>query len=92
MRLGVDALCLLGYRAHQALPSARNFRRQDEDALVELAALRHDHKGYMSRARQRIPMLEDILQAEHRDPGSERDAGWDVESLRHDLGRATDDG
>ena len=55
--------------------SARRFRCHDEDALAELATLRHDQKGYISRARQRIRMLEDTLLAEHQDDGAERDAG-----------------
>ncbi len=92
LQAGVGALRLLGFRAHQALRSAKKFRCHDEDALRELAAMRHDKKRYISRARERIRLLEEILQAEHRDEGVERDAGWDVESLRRDFGRVAEDG
>ncbi|MDH5197233.1 MAG: monovalent cation:proton antiporter-2 (CPA2) family protein, partial [Gemmatimonadota bacterium] len=42
LRVGVDALRLLGHRAHQATRAAARFRRHDEDALRELMAARHD--------------------------------------------------
>ncbi len=90
LRLGADALCLLGFRSYQATRSARKFRCHDDDALRELAALRHDQKRYLSKARERIRLLEEILLAEHRDAGEERDAGWDVESLRRDFGGGAD--
>ncbi|MDA8018830.1 MAG: glutathione-regulated potassium-efflux system protein KefC [Thermoanaerobaculia bacterium] len=82
---GVDALCHLGFRRFQATRSANKFRCHDEETLRELAEMRHDRKQYMNHARERIRFLEETLQAEHHDP-TERDAGWDVESLREDLG------
>ncbi len=86
LQTGVRALQLLGFRAHQALRSARKFRCYDEDALRELAGMRHDRKRYMSRARERIRILEEILLAEHRDDDVDRDAGWDTESLQREFG------
>jgi voltage-gated potassium channel Kch len=82
---GVDALCHLGFRRFQATRSANKFRCHDEAALRELAEMRHDRKQYMNHARERIRFLEETLQAEHEDTG-ERDAGWDVESLRKEYG------
>ena len=38
LRLGVEALRLLGFRAHHAHRAAQTFRRHDERALRELAA------------------------------------------------------
>lgn len=88
LRMGVDALRLLGFRAFQAQRSARKFRCHDEDALRELATMRHDRKQYLNRARQRIRLLEEAIQGEFEAEGRERDAGWDVDTLRREFGES----
>ncbi len=86
LRLGVRALRLLGFRAHQAHRAAQTFRRHDVRAVRELAAVRHDRKRYLGAARQRIEELEELLLADLEDAGEMRDAGWDPESLREEYG------
>ena len=86
LRLGVEALRRLGFRAHQAHRAAQIFRRHDERALRELAQMRHDRKRYLSAARRRIEELEELLESDLDDPGEMRDAGWDPESLREEYG------
>ena len=86
LKLGVQALRLLGFRAHQAHRAAQTFRRHDEQAVRELAAMRHDQKLYISTARQRIEDLEELLLGDLADPGEMRDAGWDPDSLRQEYG------
>lgn len=86
LRMGVDTLRLLGFRAYHAHRAARTFLRHDETALRELADMRHDHKKYLTTARARIRDLEETLLAELATPGDERDAGWDAESLRKEFG------
>jgi monovalent cation:proton antiporter-2 (CPA2) family protein len=86
LKLGVDALRLLGFRAHHAHRAAQTFRRHDEASLRELAAMRHDQKLYLSTARQRIEDLEELLLGDLEDAGEMRDAGWDPESLRQEYG------
>jgi monovalent cation:proton antiporter-2 (CPA2) family protein len=86
LRVGVDALRLLGFRAHQATRAAQKFRRHDEAVLRELLATRHDRAGFINLARQRIRDLEQALQADLADTGETRDVGWDVESLRAEFG------
>jgi len=87
LRAGVDALRLLGFRAYQANRAARTFRRHDEVALRELARMHRDEKAYISRARQRIQDLEEILTAELEAGGENRDAGWDVDGRREEIQR-----
>ncbi|NVO32289.1 monovalent cation:proton antiporter-2 (CPA2) family protein [Hymenobacter lapidiphilus] len=86
LRLGVDALRLLGVRAYHAQRAARTFLRHDELALRELAAVRKDRKTYFSTARQRIQELEQLL---HFDAANENlgevNEGWDNESLRQEV-------
>jgi monovalent cation:proton antiporter-2 (CPA2) family protein len=86
LRLGVDALSMLGVRAYHAHRSARTFRRHDEESVRHLAGMRHDHKTYINTARQRISDLEQLLLSELEGHDETVDAGWDVESLRQDFG------
>jgi monovalent cation:proton antiporter-2 (CPA2) family protein len=86
LRLGVEALRLLGFPSHQAHRASLTFRRHDENALRELAAMRHDRKGYISLARQRISDLEALLLEEMGgELDLERDTGWDTTSLREEV-------
>ncbi|HEY0734499.1 MAG TPA: NAD-binding protein, partial [Herpetosiphonaceae bacterium] len=92
LRMGTDALRLLGFRAYQAQRAAQKFLRHDEESLRELTARRQDGAVYINAARQRIERLEQILQADLEDSGLERDAGWDAESLRDEVQRMPLDG
>jgi len=82
LRTGVDALVLLGGRAYHAHRMARTFHRHEEESVRALSGMRHDTGAYYTLARQRIEDLERILLSEVRDPGTCRDAGWDVDSRR----------
>jgi voltage-gated potassium channel Kch len=88
LRLGVDALRLLGFRAYQAGRAARTFLRYDEESMRELAKMRGDRTTYFSVARGRIADLERMLLADLEDAGVARDLGWDAESLREDARRS----
>ena len=88
LRLGIDALRLLGVPAYRAHRSARTFRRHDDASVRDLASLRHDRKRYINVARQRIRDLEELLLADLRERDENVDAGWDTESLRQEFGGA----
>ena len=83
LRLGVQALRLLGRRAYQAERAARMFRRHDDEALDELRAVRQDREAYLGVARRRIADLERVLQADLMEE-RETEAGWDSEPIRRD--------
>jgi voltage-gated potassium channel Kch len=85
LRMGIDALSLLGVRAYHAHRMAKTFRHHDEEALRELSAMRHDQKQYLTLARQSISDLEQLLLSELGDTGVSRDAGWDTDSLREEA-------
>jgi voltage-gated potassium channel Kch len=85
LRVGVDALRLLGVRAAQALRAARFFSRHDEESVRELAALRKDKKVYISRARERIRDLEQLLTQDIAASYTSHDAAWDPTSLREEI-------
>lgn len=87
LRVGVDAMRALGMRAYQAQRAAQLFRYKDEKDLKDLAVMRHDHNAYISSARERIQDLERIMQEELHGPDENRDAGWDVKTLRKEYGK-----
>jgi voltage-gated potassium channel Kch len=89
LRLGVEALRILGRRAYQARRAAYTFRQHDETAVRELLSMRHDKKLYMDAARQSIRDLEDLLLSDLEEADTVRDAGWDTESLREDIGSSS---
>ncbi len=87
LRMGEDALKLLGFRAYQSKRAALKFLKHDEDSLRQLTEMRQEDRGiYINAARKRIQDLERLLQSDLEDEGLERDAGWDAESLREEFG------
>ncbi len=75
--LGVAALRTLGVRAWRAHRAARIFREYDEASMRELVTLLGDEQEYLSRARQHIENLEQVLQADEKRFGNGPDPQWD---------------
>jgi monovalent cation:H+ antiporter-2, CPA2 family len=88
IRMGVDALTLLGYRAYTAHRKARTFLRHDERSLKQLAAIRNDEE-YITEARKFIEELELIIQADRSDRILDADEGFDADSLREEAQSAS---
>ncbi|UCH45580.1 MAG: cation:proton antiporter [Nitrospiraceae bacterium] len=86
LRAGSDALRELGFRSHYAHRVTRTFRFHDEESFNELHPLRHDRKIYISKARQGIEDLEQILLSELKDTEEHPDAGWDTTSMLDEFG------
>jgi monovalent cation:proton antiporter-2 (CPA2) family protein len=86
LRLGEEALGLLGRRAFPAHRAAQAFRRRDEESVRDLAAMRHDRESYFSEARARIRALEDSLVADLERDDGEADRAWDADTLRQEFG------
>ncbi len=87
VRLGIDAMKLLGYRSYTARRLAKTFLKLDEQNLKKLAAIRNQDE-YITAARQFIEEIELIVQADAQGPGL-MDAGWDPETLREEVKAAT---
>jgi CPA2 family monovalent cation:H+ antiporter-2 len=85
LRMGVDALQLLGRRSYQAHRAAMIFRKHDDRALRHLSAIRDDRKQYINLAREKIEELEKFIEADIQNRNLDRDAGWDVESLKEEF-------
>ncbi len=87
LRAGVDALCHLGFRRHQAVRAARRFRRRDEAAVRDLAPVWSQREIYITRARDWIRGIEQQIRRDvtrGREPGF--DSAWDTETLREEYG------
>jgi monovalent cation:proton antiporter-2 (CPA2) family protein len=84
MRVGVDAMKLLGYRAYTAKRRSQTFFKHDEQTLKKLAAIRN-REEYLIEAKKYIEELELIIQSDNREPSLDRDDGWDPESLREEA-------
>jgi monovalent cation:proton antiporter-2 (CPA2) family protein len=83
LRMGVDALRLLGSGAHEAERAARSFRRHDEALIQDLARLRaSDQATYLQSARAGLRMLETVLQADRVKARAFVDHGWDLTAPR----------
>jgi len=86
MRVGADALHLLGHRAHASWRAAQTFRRRDETNLRQLARVFRDGEQHLSAAREAIRDLEASMRADRNALVDRDDAAWDAESLRREYG------
>jgi voltage-gated potassium channel Kch len=80
LRMAVDALRLLGFRAPQAQRASHTFFRHDEDSVRAMAAMRRDHARHLLATRESIADLERLLLAEREEVHVHRDAGWDSDA------------
>ncbi|RYZ47031.1 MAG: potassium transporter, partial [Sphingobacteriales bacterium] len=87
VRLGVDAMTLLGYRSYTAKRLAKTFVKHDERTLKNLASIRNQEE-YISTARQLIEEIELIIQADAAGP-TLLDSGWDADTLREEVKTAS---
>jgi CPA2 family monovalent cation:H+ antiporter-2 len=82
LRVGTDALEILGVHAHQAHRAARTFKRQDEAFLVEMAHIAADQQKLVTTVRERTRELERQLRLDATDHPDRDDHAWDSEPLR----------
>ena len=53
--------------------------------MTELSRTRHDKGAYLSRARQAIFNLEELLKLDLEETGEDNDLGWDPTTLRKEV-------
>ncbi len=80
IRVGLDAMKFLGYRAYSAQRAARTFLKYDELSLKKLASIREEDQ-YIVTARELIEELESVIKADNHNIITNRDAAWDEEGL-----------
>lgn len=87
VRLGVDVLRHLGFRAYSATRAAQNFIKYDEAAMWKLASERHDQATYIVRVREEIATQEQLLTDDLNFDPKKTDHAWDSEQMREALGK-----
>jgi len=82
---GIEALKVLGYRAHTAHRLARKWRDHEEKVLEELGELwGKDRQAYFTKVKANLDEAERLMRDEDPTVYSATDGGWDNESLRAD--------
>jgi len=76
LRLGVDALRMLGFRAHEATRAAKTFFTYDEKTLKRLSTIRNEEE-YITAIRESIEEQELILRADIDAAPLKADEAWD---------------
>lgn len=89
LRMGADAMHLLGMRAYHAQRNISTFRKQDEKALKGLSAIRNDKKLYINTVKERIEELEKLMSNDKVTKWNPSAQGWDEQSL---IDEANQDG
>lgn len=85
LRMGADALNMLGVRAYRSHRAARTFLRQDERSLKGLSALRDDKKLYVNTIKERIAEMEQLIASDKIKTWMDEGQGWDPESIRNEV-------
>ena len=81
LRMGADALQMLGVRAYHAQRNVNTFRKQDEKALKGLSAIRNDKKLYINTVKERIEELEKLMSNDKVTRWNPTAQAWDEQSL-----------
>lgn len=85
LRMGADALRMLGVRAYHSERAARTFFRQDERTLKDLSAMRDDKKQYLISMRERIEEMEKLIASDRIKTWLDEGQGWDAASIRDEV-------
>ena len=85
LNIGVQALKMLGFRSHQAVRAANKFKKYETKSVFELAKMRDDRSKYMQSARELISYLENLLLKDVNFKDTNRDLGWDKQSLMDEF-------
>jgi monovalent cation:proton antiporter-2 (CPA2) family protein len=87
LRIGTDALTIMGQRAFKAHRASLTFRKHNERVIKEMASHRKDHIEWIRRLKQRIEDIEQIMTDEMERTGRDKDLGWDTSGLIEEFGK-----
>jgi monovalent cation:H+ antiporter-2, CPA2 family len=87
VRMGVDVLKKMGFRAYSLHRAAQQFISYDEAAMHELYKLTHDQNLYISASRKQIEMQEELLNNDFRQRPDMNDHAWDSDEMKKPGGR-----
>lgn len=90
IRMGVDTMKLLGYRAHETNRLAKTFFKEDERRLKYLSSIR-DANEYVIAVRKYVEELEETLRADREILRSGGDDGWDERPMVSDRAEVAEE-
>jgi monovalent cation:H+ antiporter-2, CPA2 family len=82
IRMGVDVLKKLGFRAHSVQRLAHQFREYDEKSLKVLVQFKNNKEEYITKVRKEIEMQEALLGGELSQKFSLNDHAWDSDAMK----------
>lgn len=82
IRMGVDVLTKLGFRAYTINRLARQFRDYDEQALKVLVKYKNNKNEYISKVKKEIEIQEAMLGGELSKKFSLNDHAWDSDQMK----------
>ncbi|MFN3996525.1 monovalent cation:proton antiporter-2 (CPA2) family protein [Algoriphagus sp.] len=82
IRMGVDVLTKLGFRAYTVNRLAHQFREYDEQALKVLVNFKDNKNEYISKVRKEIEIQEAMLSGELSKKFSLNDHAWDSDQMK----------
>jgi len=90
IRMGVDAMKLLGFRAHETNRLAKTFFKEDERRLKYLSSIRNADE-YVIAIRKYVEELEETLRADRDILRPDTDDGWDERKMVSDKAEVTEE-
>jgi monovalent cation:proton antiporter-2 (CPA2) family protein len=87
LRMGSEALVIMGQRAFKVNRAALTFRKHNERLLREMANHRKDHVEWIRMLKKRIEDIEQIMTDEMDRVGKDKDLGWDTTGLIEEFGQ-----
>src|SRR6218665_617051 len=90
IRMGVDAMKLLGFRAHETNRLAKTFFKEDERRLKYLSSIRNADE-YVIEIRKYVEELEETLRADRDILRPDTDDGWDERKMVSDKAEVTEE-
>ena len=66
LRMGADVLEHLGMKKEVARTATETYRKGDEQLLRDMLEHRHDHKRYVSKGREAVKALDDLMRRERQ--------------------------
>ena len=86
MRIGEKALTELGFRSHQVNRASKKFKKHDEKAVRDFAAMRRENKDYLKEVRKHFENMELLMLEEKENTQKNKDLDWDNSSLIQEYG------
>ena len=77
LSLGIETMKVLGFRAYEAHRVAKQFRHHERESAEQMFELREDREAYAAQVRERLTMLDDLMQRDERDFGEHVDHAWE---------------